>query len=71
MSFIFEPTSNRLFSSSLIYFLAILGINAKIDRLREAKHYSYILTSVVYYVRVLSIEKLLLAAQRDKQIDKD
>ncbi|KAH7066569.1 hypothetical protein BKA63DRAFT_377827, partial [Paraphoma chrysanthemicola] len=53
-SFIFKPISNRLFSSSLIYFLAVLGINFKIDCLRKVKHYLYILTSVIYCVRVLS-----------------
>jgi hypothetical protein len=49
----------------------VLGINAKIDYLRTVKNYLYMLASVVYYMRVLGVEKLLLAAQRDKQIDKD
>ncbi|KAH8690375.1 hypothetical protein GQ44DRAFT_636943, partial [Phaeosphaeriaceae sp. PMI808] len=60
-SFILERTSNKKFSSGLIYFLAILRINPKIERLRTAKNYLYILTSVVYYVRVIRLEKLLLA----------
>ena len=49
----------------------MLGINSEIDYLRIAKHYLYMLTSIVYCVRVLTVEKLLPAAQRDKQIDKD
>ncbi|KAH7061898.1 hypothetical protein BKA63DRAFT_429663, partial [Paraphoma chrysanthemicola] len=57
--FIFKPVSDRLFSSSLIYFLAVLGINSKINCLREAKHYSYILAGIIYCVRVLSVKKLL------------
>jgi len=55
----------------LLYFLAILGINSEIDCLQIAKNYLYMLASVVYCVRVLAIEKLLSAAQRDKQIDKN
>jgi hypothetical protein len=61
-SFIFKPVSDRPFSSGLIYFLAVLGINAEMDCLREAKHYLYMLTSVVYCVRVLRVEKLLIVA---------
>jgi hypothetical protein len=55
----------------LLYFLAVLGINSEIDRLRTAKNYLYILTSVVYYVRVLAVEKLLPAVQRNKQTGKN
>ena len=49
----------------------MLGINSEIDRLRTAKHYSYMLASIVYCVRVLAVEKLLPAAQRDEQTDED
>jgi hypothetical protein len=49
----------------------VLGINAEIDRLRTAKNYSYMLASVVYCMQVLGLEKLLLAAQRDKQTNED
>ena len=55
----------------MLHFLAVLSINSEIDYLRTAKHYSYILTSIVYCVRVLTIEKLLPAAQRDKQTYKN
>jgi hypothetical protein len=70
-SFIFQSVSNDLFRSGLLHFLAVLGINSEIDRLRTAKNYLYMLTSVVYCVRVLAVEKLLPAAQRDKQTDKN
>ena len=49
----------------------MLGINSEIDYLRIAKHYLYMLTSIVYYVRVLTIEKLLSAVQRDEETDKN
>jgi hypothetical protein len=49
----------------------VLGINAKIDCLRTAKNYLYMLASVVYYMQVLGLEKLLLAAQRNKQTNED
>jgi hypothetical protein len=39
--------------------------------LRTAKNYTYMLTGVVYCMRLLSVEKLLLAAQRDEQTDED
>ncbi|KAF1948815.1 hypothetical protein CC80DRAFT_430552, partial [Byssothecium circinans] len=54
------------FSSRLIHFLTMLGINAKANHLRMVKNYSYILTSMVYCIRVLAIEKLLLAAYYNK-----
>jgi hypothetical protein len=49
----------------------VLGINAEIDCLRTAKNYSYMLAGVVYCMRVLGLEKLLLAAQRDEQTNED
>jgi hypothetical protein len=39
--------------------------------LHTAKNYTYMLVGVVYCMQLLSVEKLLLAAQRDKQIDED
>ncbi|KAF2646996.1 hypothetical protein K491DRAFT_723842 [Lophiostoma macrostomum CBS 122681] len=70
-SFIFEPVGDRPFSSGLVHFLAVLGIDAEMDRLREAKHYSYMLAGIVYYVQVLGVEKLLPAARRDEQTNED
>jgi len=49
----------------------VLDINSKIDRLRIAKHYLYMLASIVYCVRVLAVEKLLPAAERDEQTNKN
>ncbi|KAH8620994.1 hypothetical protein IG631_24358, partial [Alternaria alternata] len=46
-------------------------IDSNTNRLRTAKNYSYMLAGVVYYIRVLSVEKLLPSACRDKQTDKD
>jgi hypothetical protein len=70
-SFILVSIGDWPFSSRLVHFLAVLGIDAKIDCLRTAKNYSYMLASVVYYMRVLGLEKLLLAAQRDEQTKED
>ena len=42
-SFIFEPTGDKPFRSGLIHFLAVLGIDAEMNRLRTAKNYSYML----------------------------
>jgi hypothetical protein len=47
-------------------YLAILGIDTQTNRLRTAKNYSYILASVTYCTRVLAIEKLLPAAEREE-----
>jgi hypothetical protein len=49
----------------------VLSINAKINYLRIAKNYLYMLASVVYYMQVLGLEKLLLATQRDEQTNED
>ncbi|KAH8697000.1 hypothetical protein GQ44DRAFT_788173, partial [Phaeosphaeriaceae sp. PMI808] len=65
-SFIFSIYSNIVFISRLIHFLAILGINLEMNQLRNVRNYLYILAGIVYYVRVLGVEKLLLVAQRDE-----
>ena len=49
----------------------MLDINSEIDRLRTAKHYLYMLASIVYCVRVLAVEKLLSAVERNKQTNKN
>jgi hypothetical protein len=64
-SFIFMQYLRELLSCRFVQFLAILGINGEIGRLRTAKNYSFMLAGVVYCVRVLSIEKLLPAGGRD------
>jgi hypothetical protein len=70
-SFFFTLTGNKLFSSRLVYFLAVLGINSNANCLRTAKSYSYILAGVAYCMRVLSVEKLLLSARCKEQTNKD
>jgi predicted DNA-binding protein (UPF0251 family) len=49
----------------------VLSINAETNCLRTAKNYTYMLVGVVYCMQLLSVEKLLLAAQRDEQTDED
>ena len=49
----------------------MLGINSNTNCLRIAKNYLYILAGVVYYIRVLSVEKLLLSTCCNKQTNKD
>ena len=68
-SFIFTTTGDQPFSSGLVHFLAVLGIDSDANCLRTAKNYSYMLAGVVYCVRVLSVEKLLPSARRDEQTD--
>ncbi|KAH8686641.1 hypothetical protein GQ44DRAFT_553877, partial [Phaeosphaeriaceae sp. PMI808] len=70
-SFMFSTYGNAVFTSGLIHFLAVLGIDPEMNRLRNARNYSYILAGMVYCVRVLGVEKLLPAAQRDEQSDED
>ena len=70
-SFFFTTTGDKPFSSGLVHFLAVLGIDSDTNRLRTAKNYSYMLAGVVYCMRVLSVEKLLPSACRDEQTDED
>jgi hypothetical protein len=70
-SFLFTSTGDRPFSSGLVHFLAVLGIDSDTNRLRTAKNYSYMLAGVVYCKRVLSVEHLLPSASRDEQTDED
>jgi hypothetical protein len=69
--FFFTLTGDKPFSSGLVYFLAVLGINCDTNRLRTAKNYLYMLAGVVYCMRVLSVEHLLLSASRNEQTNKD
>jgi hypothetical protein len=66
-AFIFHEVGGHPLTSGLIHFLAILGINANTRRLRLAPDYSYILAGVVYCTRVIAVEALLPAAQREHQ----
>ena len=70
-SFFFTTAGDKPFSSGLVHFLAVLGIDADTNRLRTAKNYSYMLAGMVYCMRVLSVEQLLPSACRNKQTDED
>jgi hypothetical protein len=70
-SFIFEGTGDDPFSSGLVHFIAVLGIDAEMGRLRTAKNYSYMLAGVVYCTRVIAAEALLPSAKREEQTDVD
>jgi hypothetical protein len=65
-SFIFHKVSGKQFSSGLIHFLAVLGINEDNNQLRRAVDYSYMLARMVYNIRVLGAELLLPAAKREQ-----
>ncbi|KAF3029165.1 hypothetical protein E8E12_000446 [Didymella heteroderae] len=64
-SFIFQEAGDHPFSSALVHFLAVLGIDEETTRLRVAEDYPYMLAGVVYCTRVLAIEYLLPSARRE------
>jgi hypothetical protein len=70
-SFIFQTVGDEPFTSPLIHFLAVLGIDEEMDRLRKAEDYSFILAGVVYCVRVLALEMLLPSLGRKEQGEVD
>ena len=70
-SFILTGYGSDEFSSGLVQYLAVLGIDTQTNRLRTAKNFSYMLASVVYCVRVLAAEKILPAAEREDQTEAD
>ena len=57
--------SNNKLLTSLMQYLAVLGIDTQTNQLRTAKNYLYMLARVVYCTRVLAVKKLLPAAERD------
>jgi hypothetical protein len=60
-----------MFKSTILYFLAVLRIDEEINRLRQANDFLYILAGVIYCVRVLAIEIILLSIERDNQNKED
>lgn len=68
-SFIFQSVGERPFSSAIVHFLAVLGIDAEMNRLRTANDFSYMLAGVVYCTRALAVELLLPSARREEQGD--
>jgi len=65
-SFIFQHIENVPLESGLIHFLAMLGIDAETKRLRTAKNYSYMLAGMVYCMRAIVVEALLLSGTRSQ-----
>jgi superfamily II DNA or RNA helicase len=70
-SFIFVTVRGDIFSSGLLHFLAVLGVDEEMGRLREANDFSYMLAGVVYCTRVIGVEAILPAAERDQQGEDD
>jgi hypothetical protein len=70
-SFIFVQYPREPLSCGFVQFLAVLGIDGEMGRLRTAKNYSFMLAGVVYCVRVLGIGKLLPAGGRNDQTEAD
>ncbi|KAJ9624530.1 hypothetical protein H2203_005265 [Taxawa tesnikishii (nom. ined.)] len=66
-SFILQAIDDQPFSSGLIRFLAVLGIDEQTNRLRTADQFAFMLAGVVYCVRVLAAEIMLLSAHRGSQ----
>ena len=66
-SFIFQEAGDRPFTSGLVHFLAVLGIDEETNRLRVAEDYPYMLAGMVCCTRVLTVECLLPSAQRETQ----
>ena len=62
-----QDVCHQPFESGLIHFLAALGVNPDMLRLRTAPEYSSLLGSLVYYVRVLIVEAFLPSKQRSEQ----
>jgi hypothetical protein len=55
----------------MLHFIAILGIDEENNRLKEVNDYSYMLASLVYCTRVISLEFLLPSKNRELQGDVD
>jgi hypothetical protein len=70
-SVIFQRVRGNTFTSALLHFLAILGINEETFRLRDANDYSYMLAGVVYCTRVLALEIILPSGAREAQDEAD
>ncbi|KAL1582106.1 hypothetical protein WHR41_09218 [Cladosporium halotolerans] len=70
-SLIFQGVRGHVFKSAILHFLAVLGIDEEINRLRQANDFSYMLAGVVYCVRVLAVEIILPSTERDDQDEED
>jgi hypothetical protein len=70
-SLIFQRVRGDTFKSTILYFLAVLGIDEETRRLRQANDFSYMLAGVVYCMRVIAVEVILPSEEREDQGDKD
>lgn len=68
-SFVFIKVGGKPFSSGLIHFLAAMGIDEEMGRLRTADHYATVVAAMVYCARVVGAETLLPSARREEQGD--
>jgi TctA family transporter len=70
-SLIFQRVRGDVFKSAVLHFLAVLGIDEEIGRLRQANDFSYMLAGVVYCVWVLAVEIILPSTERENQNEED
>ena len=68
-SFVFESVGDEPFSSGLVHFLAVMGIDAEMGRLLAATDFSYIPAGFMYCIRLIAVETLLPASRRGEQGD--
>lgn len=59
------------FCSPVLHFLAVLGIDAEMGRLREANDFSFMLAGVVYCTRVIAVDAVLPSGERHVQGEED
>ena len=70
-SFIFVTYHPVPLCTGLVQFLAVLGIDPEMARLRTAKNYSYMLAGMVYCTRVIATSHLLPNSQHDTEKEQD
>jgi hypothetical protein len=66
-SLICQDIYHQPFHSGLIHFLATLTINPDINRLRDTPQFTSLLSSIIYCIRVLTIESYLPSTLRAEQ----
>ncbi|TKA75572.1 hypothetical protein B0A55_07939 [Friedmanniomyces simplex] len=70
-SLIFQKVRGDTFKSAVMHFLAVLGIDEEMIRLRSANDFSYMLAGVVYCTRVLAVEVILPSEHWEEQEEED
>ena len=61
---IYQNVRGDNFCSPMLHFLAVLGIDEEMGRLRKANDFLYVLAGIVYCVRVLTVEDILPSTSR-------